>query len=60
MVIDVNCFISEPVTAEAYGKFFHTKNKVYTDFQDIRREIENETDRMSGTNKVREEGFSLM
>lgn len=35
-----------------WGKFSHTKNKIYTDFDEIRREIEAETDRMSGTNKV--------
>ncbi|XP_074646094.1 dynamin-1-like protein [Tubulanus polymorphus] len=37
--------------AKEWGKFLHTKNKVYTDFGDIRQEIANETDRMSGTNK---------
>lgn len=34
-----------------WGKFLHTKNKVFTNFDDIRREIENETDRMAGNNK---------
>ncbi|KAK2139926.1 hypothetical protein LSH36_1555g00016 [Paralvinella palmiformis] len=41
----------EIVTAEEFGKFLHTKNKIYTDFDEIRREIENETERMSGNNK---------
>ena len=29
----------------------HTKNKVYSDFEEIRKEIEAETERMSGDNK---------
>ncbi|XP_055299266.1 dynamin-1-like protein isoform X2 [Sitodiplosis mosellana] len=36
---------------EEWGKFLHTKNKVFSDFDEIRKEIENETDRMAGTNK---------
>lgn len=36
---------------EEWGKFLHTKNKVYSDFEEIRKEIEAETERMSGTNK---------
>lgn len=36
---------------EEWGKFLHTKNKIFSDFDDIRKEIENETDRMAGTNK---------
>uniref|UniRef100_A0A671VC68 Dynamin-1-like protein n=1 Tax=Sparus aurata TaxID=8175 RepID=A0A671VC68_SPAAU len=38
------------VTSE-WGKFLHTKNKIYTDFEEIRQEIEAETERMSGNNK---------
>ncbi|CAG5134974.1 unnamed protein product [Candidula unifasciata] len=41
----------QTVAAEEWAKFLHTKNKIYTDFKEVRREIENETDRMSGTNK---------
>jgi len=37
-------------TAE-YGEFLHCKNKKFMDFVDIRKEIERETDRMTGTNK---------
>ncbi|XP_013875282.1 dynamin-1-like protein [Austrofundulus limnaeus] len=37
--------------AEEWGKFLHTKNKIYTDFDEIRQEIENETERVSGNNK---------
>uniref|UniRef100_A0A8C9U6V5 Dynamin-1-like protein n=1 Tax=Scleropages formosus TaxID=113540 RepID=A0A8C9U6V5_SCLFO len=39
------------VEVEEWGKFLHTKNKIYTDFDEIRQEIENETDRVSGINK---------
>lgn len=34
-----------------WGKFLHTKGKVFTDFSDIRAEIEAETNRMAGHNK---------
>ncbi|XP_035002985.1 dynamin-1-like protein isoform X1 [Hippoglossus stenolepis] len=36
---------------EEWGKFLHTKNTIYTDFDEIRQEIENETERVSGNNK---------
>ncbi|XP_051885974.1 dynamin-1-like protein isoform X4 [Pristis pectinata] len=39
------------IDAEEWGKFLHTKNKIYTDFDEIRQEIENETERVSGGNK---------
>ncbi|XP_017660250.1 dynamin-1-like protein isoform X4 [Pipra filicauda] len=39
------------VDAAEWGKFLHTKNKIYTDFDEIRQEIENETERISGNNK---------
>ncbi|XP_063302828.1 dynamin-1-like protein isoform X4 [Pelobates fuscus] len=39
------------VDASEWGKFLHTKNKIYTDFDEIRQEIENETERISGNNK---------
>ncbi|XP_041440883.1 dynamin 1-like L homeolog isoform X2 [Xenopus laevis] len=39
------------VEADEWGKFLHTKNKIYTDFDEIRQEIENETERISGNNK---------
>ncbi|XP_030660719.1 dynamin-1-like protein isoform X3 [Nomascus leucogenys] len=42
---------STGVEAEEWGKFLHTKNKLYTDFDEIRQEIENETERISGNNK---------
>ncbi|XP_007452253.1 PREDICTED: dynamin-1-like protein isoform X4 [Lipotes vexillifer] len=43
--------LSKEVEAEEWGKFLHTKNKLYTDFDEIRQEIENETERISGNNK---------
>ncbi|XP_007502619.1 dynamin-1-like protein isoform X7 [Monodelphis domestica] len=43
--------LSKGVQAEEWGKFLHTKNKLYTDFDEIRQEIENETERISGSNK---------
>lgn len=36
---------------EEWGKFLHTKNQIFTDFDEIRQEIENETERISGSNK---------
>ncbi|XP_057283852.1 dynamin-1-like protein isoform X4 [Pezoporus wallicus] len=39
------------IDAAEWGKFLHTKNKIYTDFDEIRQEIENETERISGNNK---------
>ncbi|XP_033116387.1 dynamin-1-like protein [Anneissia japonica] len=41
----------DELEAEEWGKFLHTKNKIYTDFEEIKNELENETDRMTGTNK---------
>ncbi|XP_021244466.1 dynamin-1-like protein isoform X1 [Numida meleagris] len=43
--------LSKEIDAEEWGKFLHTKNKIYTDFDEIRQEIENETERISGNNK---------
>ncbi|XP_074533275.1 dynamin-1-like protein isoform X1 [Halichoeres trimaculatus] len=39
------------IDGEEWGKFLHTKNKIYTDFEQIRQEIESETERVSGNNK---------
>ncbi|XP_059488325.1 dynamin-1-like protein [Neocloeon triangulifer] len=39
------------LTLEEWGKFLHTKDKVYTDFEEIRKEIDNETDRIAGSKK---------
>jgi hypothetical protein len=34
-----------------YGEFLHAKGKYFTDFDAIRKEIEDETDRLTGSNK---------
>ncbi|XP_065091234.1 dynamin-1-like protein [Ochlerotatus camptorhynchus] len=39
------------VSVEEWGRFLHIKNKIFSDFDEIRNEIENETDRMAGSNK---------
>lgn len=39
------------VNLEEWGRFLHTKNRVYSNFEEIREEIERETDRMAGSNK---------
>ncbi|XP_070763521.1 dynamin-1-like protein isoform X3 [Enoplosus armatus] len=39
------------IDGEEWGKFLHTKNKIFTDFEEIRQEIEAETERISGNNK---------
>ncbi|XP_031420867.1 dynamin-1-like protein isoform X5 [Clupea harengus] len=39
------------IEGDEWGKFLHTKSKIYTDFEEIRQEIENETERISGNNK---------
>ncbi|XP_038213105.1 dynamin-1-like protein isoform X3 [Zerene cesonia] len=39
------------INLEEWGKFLHTKERIYTDFDQIREEIERETDRMAGSNK---------
>lgn len=39
------------IDGEEWGKFLHTKNKLYTNFDEIRQEIEAETERVSGINK---------
>jgi len=36
---------------EEWAEFLHTKNKVFTDWDDVRREIERETDAVAGSNK---------
>uniref|UniRef100_A0A8C4YUP8 Dynamin-1-like protein n=1 Tax=Gadus morhua TaxID=8049 RepID=A0A8C4YUP8_GADMO len=47
----VKNFIARLTEGEDWGKFLHTKNKIFTDFEEIRQEIENETERVSGSNK---------
>ncbi|CAF0911492.1 unnamed protein product [Brachionus calyciflorus] len=42
---------SMPKDAEEWGVFLHVKNKIFTDFDEIREEIERETERLTGSNK---------
>ncbi|XP_030629102.1 dynamin-1-like protein isoform X3 [Chanos chanos] len=44
-----NCYPG--IKAEEWGTFLHCKNKIFTDFSEIRQEIEEETSRGSGDNK---------
>ncbi|XP_058480458.1 dynamin-1-like protein isoform X2 [Solea solea] len=45
---------------EEWGKFLHTKNQIFADFDEIRQEIETETERISGNNKgISEEPIHL-
>ncbi|XP_043936035.1 dynamin-1-like protein isoform X2 [Protopterus annectens] len=39
------------IQAEEWGTFLHTKHKIFTDFNEIRQEIESETERTTGNNK---------
>ncbi|XP_039745832.1 dynamin-1-like protein isoform X4 [Pararge aegeria] len=39
------------VNLEEWAKFLHTKERIYSNFDEIRLEIERETDRMAGSNK---------
>ncbi|XP_062307440.1 dynamin-1-like protein isoform X2 [Osmerus eperlanus] len=39
------------IKAEEWGTFLHCKNEIFADFQEIRKEIEEETERSSGGNK---------
>lgn len=42
---------SDPFVFAEYGEFLHCKGKKFVDFDEIRREIEAETDRVTGSNK---------
>ena len=39
------------IDVDEFATFLHTKDKVYTDFDEVREEIQTETDRMAGENK---------
>ncbi|XP_062527843.1 dynamin-1-like protein isoform X12 [Bombyx mori] len=49
--ITQSIFSAGTLNLEEWGKFLHTKDKIYTNFEEIRQEIERETDRMAGSNK---------
>ena len=39
------------IDKEEWAEFLHTKDKVFTDWDEVRKEIEAETDRVAGSNK---------
>jgi len=39
------------INEDEWVEFLHTKDKVFTDWDEVRREIEKETDRVAGSNK---------
>lgn len=43
--------ITGTLNLEEWGKFLHTKGKIFKDFDEIRSEIEQETNRKAGHNK---------
>ena len=45
------CIIKVPKDCDEWGIFLHVKNKLFTNFDEIRSEIEAETDRVTGDNK---------
>ena len=47
---DVHTSVIVPPTVE-HAEFLHQKGKRYTDFHDVRQEIEDETSRVTGKNK---------
>lgn len=44
-------FFPPPHSGAEYAEFLHCKGKKFTDFEEVRLEIEAETDRVTGTNK---------
>lgn len=50
IVHPLKLFISTPLPPE-YAEFLHCKGKKFTDFDEVRQEIEAETDRITGANK---------
>ena len=48
--LEVN-YVNKTHLLSEWGEFLHQKGKKFTDFDEIRREIEAETDRMTGSNK---------
>lgn len=46
-----DCDHAQAHRGQEYGKFLHTKDKIFQNFDEIKLEIQNETDRLGGTNK---------
>lgn len=50
----IYCFSLSPICPSAlteYAEFLHCKKKKFTNFDEVRQEIEAETDRVTGANK---------
>ena len=47
----LHLFLSHPSISVEYAEFLHCKGKMFSDFQEVRQEIEAETVRLTGTNK---------
>ena len=47
----LSCTFPILISVSEYGEFLHCKGRKFTDFEDIRKEIEAETDRVTGSNK---------
>ena len=45
--------------SQEWAEFLHCGTRRFTDFQEVRREISEETDRETGQNKVREGSMDL-
>jgi len=45
------CAEKGTIDKEEWAEFLHTKDKVFTDWDEVRKEIEAETDRVAGSNK---------
>jgi len=45
------CAEKGTIDKDEWVEFLHTKDKIFTDWDEVRREIEKETDRMAGSNK---------
>ena len=44
-------YIAGTLDLKEWASFLHIKNKIFTDFSDVLKEIENETQRLAGSNK---------
>lgn len=49
-VVTCPCILGT-IHLEEWAQFLHIKNRIFTDFNDVLKEIENETDRVAGNNK---------
>lgn len=48
---EYRCAEDGTLSCDEWGTFLHKKNQIYKDFDEIRKEIDAETDRMAGANK---------